>query len=93
MAAPQVSTIVKTVTRRAWLDIEPKLLAFAATGLTATGLIAAADHYAGIHLNADQASLAVVIISAIAGYIKKTTSTTEVPAVPAPSAEVGQVAE
>jgi hypothetical protein len=80
MAAPKVSTIVKTVTRRAWTDLEPKLIAFLATGLTVTGVITAAD-YAGIHINADQASLAVVIISAIAGYIKKSTSTVENPKV------------
>lgn len=76
MAAPKVSTIVKTVTRRAWHDLEPKVLAFLATGLTVTGVIAAAD-YAGVHVSADQASLAVVIISAIAGYIKKSTTTIE----------------
>lgn len=84
MAAVKVSTIIKNVTRRAWLDFEPKVLAFLATGVTATGLISAADHYAGIHLSADQASLAVVLISAVAGYIKKSTSKIEVPAQPAP---------
>lgn len=79
MAAPKMSTIIKTVTRRAWTDLEPKVLAFLATGLTVTGIITAAD-YAGVHLSADQASLAVVIISAIAGYIKKSTSVQEIPA-------------
>lgn len=78
MAAIQFNTIVKTVSRRAWLDLEPKLIAFLATGLTVTGVIKAAE-YAGVHISADQASLAVVIISAIAGYIKKSTSTQEIP--------------
>jgi hypothetical protein len=69
-----IRTITKNVITRAWHDIEPKLLAFLATGLTATALIAAAD-YVGIHLPDGLASLIVLIVGGIAGYIKSSTST------------------
>lgn len=68
-----IRTITKNVVTRAWHDIEPKLLAFLATGLTATALIAAAD-YVGVHLPDGLASLIVLIVGGIAGYIKSSTS-------------------
>ena len=74
-----IRTITKNVLTRAWHDIEPKLLAFLATGLTATALIAAAD-YVGIHLPDGLASLIVLIVGGIAGYIKS--STVKVPTDP-----------
>jgi hypothetical protein len=77
-----IRTITKNVITRAWHDIEPKLLAFLATGLTATALIAAAD-YVGIHLPDGLASLIVLIVGGIAGYIKSSTS--KVVATPAPA--------
>lgn len=89
MAAPKVSTILKTVTRRAWHDLEPKLIAFLASGLTATGLVEAAK-YAGITLDPGQAGLVVLIVGGIAGYIKSSTSKTEVPA-PTSSVTVADV--
>ncbi len=67
-----IRTITKNVLTRGWHDIEPKLLAFLATGLTATALIAAVD-YVGIHLPDGLASLIVLIVGAIAGYIKSST--------------------
>ena len=74
-----IRTITKNVLTRAWHDLEPKLLAFLATGLTATALIAAAD-YVGIHLPDGLASLIVLIVGGIAGYIKS--STVKVPTDP-----------
>jgi hypothetical protein len=87
MAAPKVSTIIKTVTRRAWHDLEPKLIAFLASGLTATGLVEAAK-YAGITLDPGQAGLVVLIVGVVAGYIKASTAKTEIPAEPTPVAVV-----
>jgi hypothetical protein len=88
MAAVQVSTIIKTVTKRAWHDIEPKVLAFLATGVTA-GVVVEAGDYAGIHVSPAIAVLVSTIVAAVAGYVKKSTSTTEIPAVaPAPPAPV-----
>jgi hypothetical protein len=92
MAAVQVSTIIKTVTKRAWHDIEPKVLAFLATGVTA-GLVVEAGDYAGIHVSPAVAVLVSTIVASVAGYVKKSTSTTEIPAVapPAPVAPVASV--
>jgi preprotein translocase subunit Sec61beta len=84
MAAIQVSTVIKTVTRRAWHDIEPKVLAFLATGVSA-GLVVEAGDYAGIHVNPSLAVLISTIVAAVAGYIKKSTSTAEIPAAVAPA--------
>lgn len=66
-------TVTTSVITRAWNEIEPKLIAVLATGLTATGLIQYGD-ILGVHLSAEQAGLAVLIVSAIAGYIKSSTS-------------------
>lgn len=74
-----VRTITKNVITRAWHDLEPKLIAFLATGLTATALVSAAD-YVGVHLPDGLAALIVLIVGGIAGYIKSSTS--KVPAVP-----------
>jgi hypothetical protein len=60
---------VKVTIKRAWNDVSRKLIAFLATGLTSTGLIAGLA-YAGIHIDAPLATLLVVVISALAGYIK-----------------------
>jgi predicted deacylase len=81
MAAVQTSTIVKTVTKRAWHDIEPKVLAFLATGLTA-GVVVEAGDYVGIHVSPALAVLVSTVVAAVAGYIKKSTSTTEVRTAP-----------
>lgn len=69
----QVTTIVKSVVRRDWNDLEPKLIAFLATGLTATGLVQFAA-FLGVHPTPAQAALAVLVISSIAGYIKSSSS-------------------
>ena len=60
---------VKVTIKRRWNDVSRKLLAFLATGLTSTGLIAGLA-YAGIHIDPTLASLLVVIVSALAGYTK-----------------------
>jgi len=78
MAAVQFSTIVKTVSKRAWHDIEPKVLAFLATGVTA-GLVVEAGDYAGVHVSPAVAVLVSTIIAAVAGYVKKSTSVQEIP--------------
>lgn len=56
--------------RRAWSDLAPKLLAFLATGLTASGLVTLAAYF-GFVLDVGLASALVVAVSAIAGYFVK----------------------
>jgi hypothetical protein len=68
-----VTTVTKSVVHRAWTDLEPKLIAFLATGLTATALVSAAD-YVGLKLPEGLASLIVLIVAGIAGYVKSSTS-------------------
>ena len=77
-----VITVTKNIIHRAWNDLEPKLIAFLATGLTASGLIWVAD-YVGFHLTSPEAALIVVLVSTIAGYIKAST-TTVLPITPVP---------
>jgi hypothetical protein len=79
-------TLATTVISRAWNEIEPKLLAVAAGGVTATGLVTWAG-IAGIHLTLTEAGLGVTILSLIAGYIKSTTISQAIPPV-APVAAV-----
>jgi hypothetical protein len=69
-----VTTVVKNVIHRAWNDIEPKLLTFLATGLTASLLIFVAN-YVGWNISPALASVAVVVISTVAGYLKSSTTT------------------
>ena len=78
-------TVTVTVLKREWHDLEPKLVAFLATGLTATAVVSAGD-YVGIHLPDGLAALIVLIVGGIAGYIKSSTSKVTAPAdvVPAP---------
>ena len=66
-------TVTVTVLKRAWTDLEPKLVAFLATGLTATAVVSAAD-YVGIHLPDGLAALVVLIVGGIAGYVKSSTN-------------------
>jgi hypothetical protein len=82
MATPQVSTVIKTVTRRAWSDIEPKVLTFLATGLSA-GLVTEGANYVGVHINPGLAVVIATCVASIAGYLKKSTAKTEIPG-PAP---------
>ena len=78
-------TVTVSVLKRDWNDIEPKILTFLATGLTATAVVSAGD-YVGIHIPVGLAMLIVLIVGAIAGYAKSSTSKVSVPAdvVPAP---------
>jgi hypothetical protein len=87
MAAPKVSTIIKTVTRRAWHDIEPKVLTFLATGLSA-GLVTEAANYVGVSINPGLAVVISTCVASIAGYLKSSTAKTEIPAEPTPVAVV-----
>lgn len=89
MAAIQFTTVVKTVAKRAWHDIEPKVLAFLATGVTA-GLVVEAGDYAGIHVSPALAVLVSTVVAAVAGYVKKSTSVSEVPQVSQPAVEVAE---
>lgn len=82
MAATKVTTQIKTVTRRAWHDIEPKVLTFLATGLSA-GLITEAANYVGVNVNPGLAVVISTCVASIAGYVKKSTVKTEIPDVPA----------
>ena len=79
-------TVTVTVLKRAWSDLEPKLLAFLATGLTATAVVSAAD-YVGVHLPDGLAALIVLLVGGVAGYVKSSTNKVDVPAevVPAPT--------
>ena len=81
-----VITVTKNIIHRAWNDLEPKLIAFLATGLTASGLIWVAD-YVGFKLTAPEAGLIVLLVGTIAGYIKAST-TTVLPVSPIPVAPV-----
>lgn len=73
MAAIQVSTQIKTVAKRAWHDIEPKVLTFAATGLSA-GLVTEAANYVGVSINPGLAVVISTCIASIAGYLKSSTN-------------------
>jgi hypothetical protein len=75
-----VITVTKNVIHRAWSDLEPKLITFLATGLTATALVSAAD-YVGLKLPDGLASLIVLVVAGIAGYIKSSTSKVPAPAI------------
>ena len=78
-------TVTVSVLKRDWNDIEPKLLAFLATGLTATAVVSAGD-YVGLHIPVGLAMLVVMVVGAVAEYIKSSTTKVSVPAevVPAP---------
>lgn len=82
-----ITTITKNVIKRAWTDLEPKLLAWLATGLTATLLIDAAA-YVGVPITVPMAGAIVLVVGTIAGYIKSSTNVVtaiapEVVAIPA----------
>ena len=82
-------TVTVTVLKRAWTDLEPKLIAFLATGLTATAVVSAAD-YVGVHLPDGLAALIVLLVGGVAGYVKSSTNKVDVPAevLPVPVAAV-----
>ena len=77
-----IATTTKNVLRRDWHSIEPKLLAFLATGITGAGVIAGAEFF-GIHLDPAIASLIVIAAGYLAGFVKSSTTTviTPLPAV------------
>ena len=76
--ATTTRTVTVTVLKRAWTDIEPKLLAFLATGLTATAVVSAAD-YVGVHLPDGLAALIVLLVGGVAGYVKSSTNKVDAP--------------
>lgn len=76
-----IKTVIVSVIKRAWHDLEPKLVAFLATGLTATAVIACAD-YVGIHLDPSLASLIVLVVCGLAGYVKSSTTKTAIATAP-----------
>jgi len=80
-------TVTVTVLKREWHDLEPKLVAFLATGLTATAVVSAGD-YVGIHLPDGLAALIVLIVGGIAGYVKSSTNKVEAPPVEVAPVEV-----
>lgn len=55
---------------RAWTQLAPKLVAFLATGLTASGLIAALQ-VVGVHISAELATILVGGIASVAAYIQR----------------------
>jgi hypothetical protein len=75
-----VNTITKNVLKRAWGDIEPKVLAFLATGLTGTLIVGAAD-YVGVHIDPTLAVAIATIVATIAGYLKSSTTKIVAPVV------------
>jgi len=78
--------VTVNVLKRAWTDIEPKLIAFLATGLTATAVVSAAD-YVGVHLPDGLAALIVLLVGGVAGYVKSSTNKVDAPVAP-PTPEV-----
>ena len=80
-------TVTVSVLKRDWNDIEPKLLAFLATGLTATAVVSAGD-YVGIHIPVGLAMLVVMVVGAVAEYIKSSTSKVTVPVEVVPASVV-----
>ena len=73
-----IATTTRNVLRRDWHSIEPKLLAFLATGITGAGVIAGAEFF-GITLDPALASLVVIIAGAVAGFVKASTTTIVTP--------------
>ena len=71
-------TVTVSVLKRAWTDLEPKLVAFLATGLTATAVVSAAD-YVGVHLPDGLAALIVLLVGGVAGYVKSSTNKVVLP--------------
>jgi hypothetical protein len=61
---------VKETLVRVWSDLSRKLLAFLATGLTSTGVIAVLA-YLGVHIDTTLATLIVTVLSGAAGYLVK----------------------
>lgn len=55
---------------RAWTQLAPKLVAFLATGLTASGLLAALQ-LVGIHISAELATILVGGIASVAAVIQR----------------------
>lgn len=82
MATVKSVTTIKTVITRMWWDVEPKVLTFAATGLTASGVAAVAQFF-GFAFPAGLSVLIATTVASIAAYIKKSTLKTDVPAVQA----------
>jgi hypothetical protein len=66
--------VIKNPIPRAWNDLAPKLWAFLATGLTAS-IVVQIGAYFGLEVEPGFASVVVVVVGAIAGYIKKDTVT------------------
>ena len=67
-----VQTITKNVLKRAWNDIEPKVLSFLATGLSAA-LVIKAGEYAGVTIDPAAAVAIAAVIAGLAGYLKSST--------------------
>lgn len=63
----------KVTIRREWANVAPKVVTFAATGVTASGFVYVLGTL-GVTVSPSLASVAVVIISAIAGYLKSDTT-------------------
>jgi putative flippase GtrA len=71
-------TPFKATITRAWNDLSRKLIAFLATGLTASGLLFVLN-YLGITIPEALATTIVVVISSLAGYLKSEVLPTPVP--------------
>lgn len=68
MSHADISPIKVKITR-AWTNLSPKLWAFLATGLSASLVITFAGYF-GIEIPEGLASTIVVVVAAIAGYLK-----------------------
>jgi hypothetical protein len=68
-----VQTVTTNVIHRAWSDLEPKLLIFLATGLSAA-VITEAANYIGYPINPGLAILISTLVSSIFGYLKSSTT-------------------
>lgn len=64
----------RTLVRRPWDDVSPKVIAGALSGVTASGLVWAGT-LVGFHLDPALAAVVVTIATAVAGYWKRDSTT------------------
>jgi hypothetical protein len=76
-----VHTVTKNVLHRAWTDLEPKVVTFLATGLSA-GVIVEAAGYLGYPINPGLAIVLSTVIASVFGYVKSSTSKVVTPVTP-----------
>lgn len=69
MASAVKSSYIKTVLKRDWADLEPKILAFFSAGVSASVIIKFAEYF-GVTLDPALAALIASALGLLAGYFK-----------------------